>query len=156
MVKANCPCGYYMTPKIYPHEDEGHVSDKRIREVTKVLKSFNASPGFGDTLKKLLSKEFKNCSDEVACLLLFIIERQNIWFSKYHNRKELMNNEVMSTQWFTNMYFKLNRGTQYFRNCLLSTTSARYKPDLDGIDEDIGKETLWLWPKSLSESKGES
>ena len=154
MVKANWPCGYYLTPKIDPHEDEGHVSDKRKREVTKVLKSFNASPGFGDTLKKLLSKEFKHCSDEVACLLLFIIERQNIWFSKYHNRKELMNNEVMSTQTqcFTNMYRELDRGTQYFQNCLLSTTSAGYKPDLDGIDEDIVKETLWLWPKSLSQS----
>ena len=41
-------------------EDEGHVSDKWKREVTKVLKSFNASPGLGDTLKKLLSKEFKH------------------------------------------------------------------------------------------------
>ena len=65
--------------------------------MTKVLKSFNASPGFHDTLEKLLPKEFKHCSDEVACLLLFIIERQNIWFSKYHNGKELTNNEVMST-----------------------------------------------------------
>ena len=65
---------------------------KRKREMTKVLKSFNASPGFHDTLEKLLPKEFKHCSDEVACLLLFIIERQNIWFSKYHNGKELTNN----------------------------------------------------------------
>ena len=53
---------------------------------------------------------------------------------------------------FTNMYKELDRGTQYFQNCLLSTTFAGYKPDLDGIDEDIVKETLWLWPKSLSQS----
>ncbi len=33
-------------------EDEGHTSTKR--EVTKVLESFDASPGFGDFLKKLL------------------------------------------------------------------------------------------------------
>lgn len=131
------------SPEDDESEDEGHVSDKRKREVTKVLKSFNASPGFGENLKKLLPKEFKHCSDEVACLLLFIIERQNIWFSKYHNRKELTNNEVMSTQWFTNMYRELDRGTQYFQNCLLKTTLAGYKPDLDGIDEDIVKETLW-------------
>ena len=58
--------------------DEGHVSDKKKREVTKVLKSFKDSPGFGDTLKKLLPTDFKHCSDEVACLLLFIFKRQYI------------------------------------------------------------------------------
>ena len=36
------------SPEDEESEDEGHVSDKRKREVTKVLKSFNASPGFGD------------------------------------------------------------------------------------------------------------
>ena len=66
-------------------EDEGPASGKRKREVCRVLKSFNACPGFGDSLKKLLPNEFKHCySNEVACLLLFINERQNIWFAKYH------------------------------------------------------------------------
>ena len=124
-------------------EDEGPASSKRKREVCKVLKSFNASPGFGDSLKKLLPKDFKHCSDEVACLLLFINERQNIWFAKYHHREVLTENEVMSTNWFTNMYRELDRGTQYFQNCLLNTTLAGYKPDLDGLDEAIIKETLW-------------
>ena len=48
------------SPEEEESEDEGHVSDKRKREVTKVLKSFNARLGFGVTLKKLLSKEFKH------------------------------------------------------------------------------------------------
>ena len=78
-------------------EDKGPASGKRKREVCRVLKSFNASPGFGDSLKKLLPKDFKHYSDEVACLLLSINERQNIWFSKYHHGEELTENEVMST-----------------------------------------------------------
>ena len=36
-------------------EDEGPASGKRKREVCRVLKTFNASPGFGDSLKKLPS-----------------------------------------------------------------------------------------------------
>ena len=96
-------------------EDEGPASSKRKREVCKVLKSFNASPGFGDGLKKLLPKEFKHCSDEVACLLLFINERQNIWYAKYHNREVLTENEVMLTNWFTNIYRELTGGLSTFR-----------------------------------------
>ena len=73
--------------------------------MSRVLKSFNA---IGDSLKKLLPKDFKHYSDEVACLLLSINERQNIWFSKYHHGEELTENEVMSTNWFTNMYQEHN------------------------------------------------
>ena len=47
--------------------------------------------------KKASPKDFKHYSDEVACLLLSINERQNIWFSKYHHGEELTENEVMST-----------------------------------------------------------
>ena len=40
------------------------------------------------------------------------------------------------------MYQDLDRGTQYFPNCLFSTTLGGYKSDLDMLDEDIIKETL--------------
>ena len=36
------------SPEDEESENEGHVSDMWKREVTKVLKSFIASPGFGD------------------------------------------------------------------------------------------------------------
>ena len=123
-------------------EDEGHTSTKR--EITKVLESFDASPGFGDFLKKLLPKELKKDSDRVTGLLLFVNERQHLWYCKYHDREDLKTtNRVMTEKWFTNMYRELDRGTQYFWNCLSSTTLAEYNPDLDGLDEDIIKETLW-------------
>ena len=125
-------------------EDEGHTSNKKKIEVTKVLESFDAGPGFGDCLKKLLPKELRKYSDGVAGLLLFVNERQNQWFARYHHREDLKsNNKVMTEKWFTNMYRELDRGTQYFQNCLSSTTLADYNPDLDGLDEDIIKETLW-------------
>ena len=85
----------------------------------------------------------QHCSDEVACLLLFINERQNIWYMKYHERAHLTDNEVMSTQWFTNMYRELDRGTQYFQSCLLDTTLAGYKPSKKDMDARIVKEVLW-------------
>ena len=125
-------------------EDEGDTSNKKKRKVNKVLESFDASPGFGDNLKKLLPKELKKYSDRVAGLLLFINERQHIAWCKYHHREDLKtDNTVMTEKWFTNMYRELDRGTQYFQNCLSSTTLADYNPDLDGLDEDIIKETLW-------------
>ena len=61
-------------PEDEESEDEGHTSTKQKKEVTKVLKSFDASPGFGDCLKKLLPKELRKYSDGVAGLLPFINE----------------------------------------------------------------------------------
>ena len=82
-------------------EDEGHTSTKQKKEVTKVLKSFDASPGFGVCLKKLLPKELRKYSDGVAGLLLFINERQHKWFARYHHREDLeTNNKVMTEKWF--------------------------------------------------------
>ena len=74
--------------------------------MSRVLKSFNAS---GDSLKKVLPKI--SSIIQMKLLVSYCLstnERQNIWFSKYHHGEELTENEVMSTNWFTNMYQEQN------------------------------------------------
>ena len=91
-------------------------------ELENVLKSFGQEFGCGDRLKKLLPKQFQACSDAVAAVLFFTHERQTIWRRKYRGKSHLTDNMLMKGKWFTNMYRELDRGTQYFRRCMLETT----------------------------------
>jgi len=125
--------------------EEPKRSNKRSDDsIEVVLDSFGAKPGFGDKLKRLLPPEFRDNSDAVACFLMFINERQNVWFRKYHGKTPYTDNEVLSTKWFTNMYREVDRGTQYFRKCLLETTLADHKVSSSGdIDEKIVRKVLF-------------
>ena len=76
---------------------------KKVPRVTVILESFGRSQGAGEQLQDLLPNHEEN-ADGVAAFLLFVFERQMIWKRKYRGRQTLTTNNVLSTQWFTNMY----------------------------------------------------
>ena len=77
---------------------------KKVPRVPVILKSFGRSQGAGEQLQDLLPNHEDN-ADGVAAFLLFVYERQMIWKRKYRGKRQtLTENNVLSTQWFTNMY----------------------------------------------------
>ena len=81
-------------------------------------------------------------ADAVAAFLLFVHERQKIWKRKYTGKRQtLTKNNVLSTQWFTNMYRELDRGTMYFRKCLLELKDRT--PSNTTIDHELVHSVLF-------------
>ena len=80
------------------------LSKKVPARVPVILESFGRSQGAGEQLQDLLPNHQDN-ADGVAAFLLFVYERQMIWKRKYGGKRQtLTKNNVLSTQWFTNMY----------------------------------------------------
>ena len=65
-----------------PKFDTGNSSHKE--KIHRILATFDTRPGFGSKLDQLLPPEH---SDEVACFLMFITERQNIYQNKLKRQK---------------------------------------------------------------------
>ena len=87
----------------------------------RVLVSLGAEVGWGEVLSKYLPKSHRKTADAVAAFMHFVHERQEIFKHKSSGKfPPYTNNEVMSKNWFTNMYRELDRGTMYFRKQILA------------------------------------
>eukprot|EP00092_Neocalanus_flemingeri_P093866 GFUD01119335.1.p1 GENE.GFUD01119335.1~~GFUD01119335.1.p1 ORF type:complete len:686 (+),score=139.05 GFUD01119335.1:191-2059(+) len=109
---------------------------QQMKKVRTILKSLNSIPGCGKSLSKLLPGHEVSW-DAIAAFLRFIHERQSIWVNKTRGIMPMTENKVMSIKWFTNMYRELDRGTTYFRQCIIQTVLK----DVD-INKSIIKENL--------------
>eukprot|EP00092_Neocalanus_flemingeri_P084672 GFUD01106408.1.p1 GENE.GFUD01106408.1~~GFUD01106408.1.p1 ORF type:complete len:668 (-),score=190.18 GFUD01106408.1:9-1907(-) len=109
---------------------------QQMKKVPTILKSLRSSPGCGKSLSNLLPGH--NVSwDAVAAFLRFIHERQSIWLKKNRGIMPMTKNKVMSSKWFTNMYRELDRGTTYFRQCIIRTVLKDVQ-----ISKSVIKESL--------------
>ena len=82
----------------------GTHSTSRIKKIPVILESFGREKGFGEPLEALLPQH-EDSADAVAAFLLFVFERQKVWKRKYSGKRQtLTKNNVLATQWFTNMY----------------------------------------------------
>eukprot|EP00092_Neocalanus_flemingeri_P102066 GFUD01130529.1.p1 GENE.GFUD01130529.1~~GFUD01130529.1.p1 ORF type:complete len:892 (+),score=218.64 GFUD01130529.1:118-2793(+) len=109
---------------------------QQMKEVPTILKSLNSIPGCGKCLSNLLPGHEVSW-DAIAAFLSFIHERQSIWVNKTRGIMPMTEDKVMSIKWFTNMYRELDRGTTYFRQCIIQTVLK----DVD-INKSIIKENL--------------
>ena len=115
--------------------------NKQIKNVPVILESFNSKKGVGASLYPLLPQQKESC-DAVAAFLMFVLERQKVWKKKQKGRRQLTQNKVLSTQWFTNMYRELDRGTMYMRHCLLQTELKDTAPS-DSINHELVQRVLF-------------
>ena len=113
------------------------------KKVPAILKSLDNKPGVGKGLAKLLPAQHLDSCDAVAAFLFFIHERQRIWVNKTKGVVPMTNNKVMSTKWFTNMYRELDRGTLYFRKCIVDTVLKGVAIDETIINQDLVEKVLF-------------
>ena len=87
------------------HDSEGSFfkKQKKLPRVSVILESFESQTGVGEKLHGLLPNHLDS-ADAVAAFLLFVHERQKTWKKKYMGRQTLTKNNILLTQWFTNMY----------------------------------------------------
>ena len=124
------------------NEDSGNsFFEKQMKNVPVILESFNSREGVGASLYPLLPQQKESC-DAVAAFLMFVLERQRVWKKKQKGRQQLTQNKVLSTQWFTNMYRELDRGTMYMRHCLLQTELKNTTPS-HNIDPELAQRVLF-------------
>jgi len=113
------------------------------KKVPAILKSLDNKPGVGKGLSKLLPSQHLDSCDAVAAFLFFIYERQKIWVNKTNGVVPMTKNKVMSTKWFTNMYRELDRGTLYFRKCIVDTVLKGVAIDKSIIDQELVEKVLF-------------
>ena len=131
-----------MKRKAENHDSEGSHFKKTTKKVQVILESFGSHNGVGDKLHELLPNHLDS-ADAVAAFLLFVHERQKIWKRKYTGKRQtLTKNNVLSTQWFTNMYRELDRGTMYLRKCLLQDELKDRAPS-NTIDQELVHSVLF-------------
>jgi len=113
------------------------------KKVPAILKSLENKPGVGKNLAKLLPGQHLDSCDAVAAFLFFIHERQKIWVNKTNGVVPMTKNKVMSTKWFTNMYRELDRGTLYFRKCIVDTVLKGVAIDTNVINQELVEKVLF-------------
>ena len=140
--KSSSPKTQAVKRKAENHDSEGSHFKKTTKKVQVILESFGSHNGVGDKLHELLPNHLDS-ADAVAAFLLFVHERQKIWKRKYTGKRQtLTKNNVLSTQWFTNMYRELDRGTMYLRKCLLQDELKDRAPS-NTIDQELVHSVLF-------------